>query len=103
MQPHHSRQWLNSPDRHDEAFEEQVAVVCEHYHQAGELLPQGVHTVCVDEKTGMQALELAAPTKPMRPGQPERNDDVQTIADSVGHASDLVRSGVRAPWKFSLR
>ncbi len=29
---------------------------------------QGVHLVSTDEKTGIQALERAAPTKPMRPG-----------------------------------
>ena len=32
----------------------------------------GIHTVSVDEKTGIQALERAAATKPMEPGKPER-------------------------------
>ena len=39
---------------------------------------QGIHTVSVDEKTGIQALGRDAPTKPMEPGKPERieyNDD----------------------------
>ncbi|MDY3558629.1 transposase [Gemmata sp. JC673] len=35
---------------------------------------EGTHTVCVDEKTGIQALEPKAPTKPMRPGQVERRE-----------------------------
>jgi hypothetical protein len=49
-------------------------VVCDHYHQAAERFAQGVHLVCVDEKTGMQALQRTAPTKPMRPGQPEKRE-----------------------------
>ena len=35
---------------------------------------QGVHTVSVDEMTGIQALERIAPTQPMRPGQVERRE-----------------------------
>ena len=35
---------------------------------------QGVHIVSTDEKTGMQALERAAPTLPMKPGQVERQE-----------------------------
>lgn len=32
----------------------------------------GVHVISCDEMTGIQALERAAPTQPMQPGQPER-------------------------------
>src|SRR5215212_8479374 len=32
----------------------------------------GCHVVSTDEMTGSQALERAAPTKPVRPGCPER-------------------------------
>ena len=35
---------------------------------------EGIHTVCVDEKTSIQALEPKAPTKPMRPGLIERRE-----------------------------
>jgi len=42
--------------------------VCELYRQAAALHAQGVHLVSTDEKTGIQALERAAPTKPMSPG-----------------------------------
>ena len=35
---------------------------------------QGVHTVSVDEMTGIQALERIAPTKPTKPGQVERRE-----------------------------
>jgi len=34
----------------------------------------GVHVVSTDEITGVQALERAAPTQPMEPGQPERRE-----------------------------
>ncbi len=34
----------------------------------------GCHVVSTDEMTGIQALERAAPTKPMRPGCPERRE-----------------------------
>jgi DDE superfamily endonuclease len=34
----------------------------------------GVHTVSVDEMTGIQALERIAPTLPMKPGQVERRE-----------------------------
>lgn len=39
-----------------------------------ELHQQGVHVVSTDEKTGIQALERAAPTLPMKPGQVERRE-----------------------------
>lgn len=35
---------------------------------------EGIHTICVDEKTGMQALERAAETRPMQPGLPESRE-----------------------------
>jgi len=42
--------------------------VCELYEQATQLHAQGIHLVSTDEKTGIQALERAAPTKPMQLG-----------------------------------
>ena len=54
------------------AFERQVREVCATYQAAPQRLEkEGIHTVCVDEKTGIQALEHAAPIKPMRPGDIE--------------------------------
>ncbi len=47
--------------------------VCGCYLQAQRLWQEeGIHTVSVDEKTGIQALERQAPTKPMKPGLVER-------------------------------
>lgn len=49
--------------------------VCATYRAAPERLKnEGIHTVCVDEKTGIQALERIAPTKPMRPGSVEKQE-----------------------------
>lgn len=45
--------------------------VCQVYAQARERYETGTHTVCVDEMTGIQALERARPTQPMRPGKVE--------------------------------
>lgn len=53
-------------------FAEQVATVCAIYEQAAEMHRRGIHVVCTDEKTGMQALERIHPTKPTRPGLVER-------------------------------
>jgi hypothetical protein len=43
----------------------EVEAVCRLYENAVELHQQGIHIVCVDEKTGIQALERVAPTKPL--------------------------------------
>jgi hypothetical protein len=51
-----------------------VIAVCEVYQAAPARLKEGIHTVCVDEKTGIQALERNAPTKPMRPSQIEKQE-----------------------------
>ena len=48
-----------------------MGALCAVYLQAPELEAQGTHVVSTDEKTGMQALERTAPTKPARPGQIE--------------------------------
>lgn len=49
--------------------------MCETYHKAPTRLEnEGIHTISVDEKTGIQALERTASTKPMRPGLIERRE-----------------------------
>ena len=74
LHPHRSRYWLNP--KIDDPVEHQAAVarVCEIYKQAPELAKQGTHVVSSDEKTGIQALERAAPTRPARPGQDEKRE-----------------------------
>ena len=56
------------------AFVEQVEEICDLYVQAVELAQHGVHVLSCDEMTGIQALERAAPTIALRPGQPERRE-----------------------------
>jgi len=75
---------LNSPDKrlNPEEFRRRTARVCEAYAAAPALHAAGTHTVSTDEKTGMQALERAAATLPMRPGQIERQE-----ADYVRHGT----------------
>lgn len=64
LQPHKSRYWLNTKETAPEVFNEQVRTVCDCYLQAPQLLAQfDTHTVCIDEMTGVQALERIAPKK----------------------------------------
>lgn len=76
MQPHRSRYWLNAKAKAEDpaAFAEQVETVCTVYAYAPLLEALGCHVVSTDEMTGIQALERAAPTKPLRPGCPERRE-----------------------------
>ena len=103
--------------------------MCDTYAQAPERLrTQGVHTICVDEKTGMQAVERAAETLPMRPGRVERREHeyvrhgtqcltanfevatgrviaptveaTRTEADFAGHVARTVATDPDAGWVF---
>ena len=69
IKPHLSRYWLNAAPVDEAAFDAQVRAVCALYRQAAQLHAQGIHVVCVDEKTGLQALEHKYPAKPVQPGQ----------------------------------
>lgn len=66
--------WLNAKPEDPEKFVAEVAEVCDLYKEAQALEESGVHLVSTDEKTGIQALERAAETIPMRPGQAERQE-----------------------------
>ena len=105
-----------------------MQAVCDLYQQAPALLAQGVRVVSTDEKSGMQALQRLHPTKPMRPGEPERREfeyirhgtrcliasrEVATgtlIAPSLGptrkkedfitHVAGVVATDPDAPWVF---
>jgi transposase len=74
LKPHLSRYWLNAKTKEadPEAFAAAVGEVCEVYRTAAEAHMLGEHVESTDEKTGIQALERAAPTKPARPGMVER-------------------------------
>jgi transposase len=70
LQPHKSRYWLNTTENDPVRFEEQVKAVCDAYRAAPQRERiEGTHTVCVDEMTGLQALERIAPSKAMSAGK----------------------------------
>jgi transposase len=73
MQPHQSRYWLNTTEKDPVRFQRQVETVCDTYREAPVLeRTRDTHTVCVDEMTGIQALERIAAIKPMIAGKPAR-------------------------------
>ncbi len=72
IKPHLIRYWLTP--KPDPEFETKCAEVCSAYAEASAAAAEGVHTVSVDEMTGVQALERAAPSLPMLPGKVERRE-----------------------------
>ena len=74
MKPHQSRYWLTPRERDPAALAEQIAAVCAVYAEAPTIHARGGHVVSTDEMTGIQALERAAPTLAVRPGQVERRE-----------------------------
>ena len=82
LQPHKSRYWLNTKETDPEVFDEQMRTVCACYLQAPELLVQfDTHTVCIDEMTGIQALERIAPPKRCVPGR--KNGSSSNTSDTA--------------------
>lgn len=70
VRPHREKMWLNTTERDPEVFLTQAQAVCETYLTATESFERdGLHTVCVDEMTGLQALKRQAADKPTKPGQ----------------------------------
>ena len=120
--------WLNAKPDDPVAFTAQVAAVCAAYQQAPAVAQDGGHVISTDEKTGIQALERAAPTLPMKPGLVERpeyaylrhgtqcliaNFDVATgevVAPTIGpsrteedfaaHIARTIATDPEAPWLF---
>jgi hypothetical protein len=120
--------WLNAKPADPEVFADEVVAVCQAYQQAQAFTEQGGHVISTDEKTGIQALERAAPTLPMKPGLVERpeyeyirhgtqcliaNFNVATgeiVAPSIGatrteedfaaHIAQTIATDPEAPWIF---
>lgn len=67
LQPHRQKMWLTS---HDEEFREKRDAVLRLYYEA----PPDEHIICLDEKTGMQALERRFADIAMMPSQPVRRE-----------------------------
>jgi transposase-like protein len=75
LQPHRREMWLNTTEKDPEQFQRQVETVCQTYHEAAARHARdGTHTACIDEMTGLQALERAAPDKPPAPGQTAKQE-----------------------------
>ncbi len=67
LQPHRQRMWVTS---HDEEFRQKRDDVLHVYYDT----PANEHIVCVDEKTGMQALQRRCADIAMGAGQPVRRE-----------------------------
>jgi transposase len=65
IRPHKEKMWLHSPDPE---FASKAEEICGLYLNP----PEGAAVVCVDEKTGMQAIERKHPTKSAQPGKAVR-------------------------------
>jgi transposase len=131
LQPHRSKYWLNTKEKCQETFDQQVQLVCQTYLEAPGLFFQAqTHTVSVDEMPGVQAIERIAKKIPMQPGKPERieyeyirhgtvcligNWDVvtgQMIAPTIGstrteedlasHIQNTVQTDPTAGWVFVM-
>ena len=74
IKPHRSRYWLTPRERDPVVLAAQIAPVCTVYAEAPAIHARGGHVVSTDEMTGIQALERAAPTLPVRPGHIERRE-----------------------------
>jgi len=72
LKPHRTYGWINTP--RDADVTATCGDVCQTYQLAPERAAAGIETRSIDEMTGVQALERAAPTQPMRPGRPERTE-----------------------------
>ncbi len=71
LKPHRSVYWLNS---HDPDFDAKARSICQLYLDAPRLHEQGRLVLSSDEKAGMQILERKYPTRPAKPGHPERRE-----------------------------
>jgi len=90
LKPHQYQMWLNSQDPDFEAKQIEIIGL---YMQP----PENAVVLCVDERTGMQALGRKYPSKPMKPGYPERIESHYTrhgtkslIAALAVHKGDIL-------------
>src|SRR5260370_34174033 len=75
LKPHLIRYWLTpADDDPPEERDERIADVCAMYRQAPARVGAGDRIISTDEMTGVNALERAAPSFPLRPGKVERRE-----------------------------
>ena len=72
IKPHLSRYWLNANPEDPELFQKQIETICQLYLRASKLFADNIKLLCVDEKTGIQALEHMHPAKSVMPGSVEK-------------------------------
>jgi transposase len=91
LRPHKHKMWLHSTDP---AFREKTTAVVEMYVAP----PEGATVLCVDEKTGMQAVERRHPDRAPAPGRLRRREYeyVRHGTQSLLAAFDPIRGGVLA-------
>ena len=74
LKPHCLRYWLQPRPQNWEHFDAVTRQISDLYAQAATLHAHGVHLLCSDEKTGIQALERVSPSLLAIPGFVERQD-----------------------------
>lgn len=83
--------------------EQELAVgsqrICDAYQEAPTLYAQGIRTICVDKKAGMQALERNAPDLTLQVGSPEKHEVEYTRHGTQGLIAnwDVVEGKCIAP------
>lgn len=130
IKPHLSRYWLNANPEDPELFQQQIETICQLYLKAAKLFADNIKLLCVDEKTGIQALEHMHPAKSVMPGSVEkiehnykRNGTVCLIAnfevatgkittatigptrtekDFVKHIQDTISDDPKGNWIFIM-
>jgi len=84
LKPHKTKGWCFTTEKDQEAFARQVQEVCEVYLQAPQNYEQaGVHTVSIDEATGLGANEKRAETLPPKPDQAGKEETQYTRHGAV--------------------
>jgi transposase len=68
IKPHRSKYWEFPNIEDADKFNERIAEISSIYRSSSENLKRNIHTVSVDEKTGIQALERINPDKNALPG-----------------------------------
>ena len=74
IKPHESRYWRTPRERDPALLAHGIETICTVDAAAPAIHARGGHVVSTDEMTGIQALERAAPTLPVRPGRVERRE-----------------------------
>jgi transposase len=95
LKPHKKKMWLHSPDPQ---FREKVTEIVDLYINP----PAGATVLCIDEKTGMQAVERKHPDRPAAPGKPARREfeyirhGTQSLISSFNVKTGLVQARCNA-------